>query len=666
MKRTRRERLRPLTERLSRLLATDDGTEILSVLQRLRLEMLAPSTEDASPEQGSLRLGVWDAELQPDGSVEFLRSEDCAEEWRYWADVERIPPKQGARVVLLGESVARGYLYDPAVTPARVLGAMLRVDVVDLARTDLVPGELPELAEALPALEPDAVVLFAGNNWLNAVLDAPEDMELLARAIRRDGFAACREAFLNDVVVKRCGNVLDRMAGILGALEIPVVVVVPEFNLADWRNEPTLLVPVLPKGRNVPWMAALEQAERALVEGRLEDVALHATEMIELDGGTSAVPHELLAKARPADARAHLEAARDAVCGLLLPHSPRCTSHVQELLRSKSSEHGFALVDLPRLFAEHRGGLLPDRALFLDYSHLTLEGIRVAMTEVAERLVPLIGDGAELQAAQIEIDPAEEAAAHFLAAIHNAHYGQSYEVIRHHCSAALDLAPSVSGLMLGFLDYQHGYAEPWMCKSFDEVARRPNVRRYLAPEGRRPMRRLADVILVEAIVDVLASHEIPLQEDGAPPGEPIDLLAGRHQSSTFREEGGYTFGPKPAYRRFFGLVSAFQLRCAAPAPLRLRLTCRVPSANGQSPPVEVRVNGAAIGELPASATWATAELEVPGAEIRAGANRIEIAWPLLEPRWEEQLERAARSLERGVRPDVLPVFGEVHALTAQL
>jgi hypothetical protein len=349
----------------------------------------------------------------------------------------------------------------------------------------------------------------------------------------------------------------------------------------------------------------------------------------------------------------------------MLPHSPRCTSHVQELLRSKSSEHGFALVDLPRLFAEYRGGLLPDRALFLDYSHLTLEGIRVAMTEVAERLVPLIGNGAELHAAPIEIDPAEEAAAHFLAAIHNAHYGQSYDVIRHHSFAALDLAPGAAGLMLGFLDYQHGSAEPWMCESFDEVARWPNMRRYLAPEGRRPMRRLADGILVEVIVDVLGSDEIPLQADGAP-GEPIDLLASRHQSSTFREEGGYTFGPKPAYRRFFGLVSAFQLVCAAPAPVRLRLTCRVPSANGQDPAVEVRVNGAAIGELPASATWATAELEVPGAEIRAGVNRIEIAWPLLEPRWEEQLERAARSLERGVRPDVLPAFGEVHALTAQL
>jgi hypothetical protein len=48
---------------------------------------------------------------------------------------------------LIGESVARGYLYDPQFTPAMALEAILQaqlghnaVEVIDLARTDLLLG----------------------------------------------------------------------------------------------------------------------------------------------------------------------------------------------------------------------------------------------------------------------------------------------------------------------------------------------------------------------------------------------------------------------------------------------------------------------------------------------------------------------------------------------
>jgi hypothetical protein len=48
-------------------------------------------------------------------------------EWDWWANLGRIEPKEAgrARVVLIGESVARGYLYDPQFTPAMALEMML-------------------------------------------------------------------------------------------------------------------------------------------------------------------------------------------------------------------------------------------------------------------------------------------------------------------------------------------------------------------------------------------------------------------------------------------------------------------------------------------------------------------------------------------------------------
>jgi hypothetical protein len=155
--------LQPLTRRLAELLASDNGTLILAQLQKLTF---AANRKPISRQVGNtLRIGIWDAVPVEGGSIEFARSADLATDWRYWADVERIPPKNGRRVVLVGESVARGYLFDPAITFAGMLEAALGVEVVDLARTDLTAIELPALFEALPALEPDAVVLFAGNNW---------------------------------------------------------------------------------------------------------------------------------------------------------------------------------------------------------------------------------------------------------------------------------------------------------------------------------------------------------------------------------------------------------------------------------------------------------------------------------------------------------------------
>ena len=183
--------LQPLTRRLAELLASDTGTLILAQLQKLTLA--ANRNPVSRHTQDLLRVGIWDAVPVEGGSVEFARSDDLATDWRYWADVERIPAKTGRRVVLVGESVARGYLFDPAITFARMLEAMLGVEVVDLARTDLTAIELPALFEALPAFEPDAVVLFAGNNWHSVVFEL-EELQLLADAVRDGGFARCRAA----------------------------------------------------------------------------------------------------------------------------------------------------------------------------------------------------------------------------------------------------------------------------------------------------------------------------------------------------------------------------------------------------------------------------------------------------------------------------------------
>ena len=63
-------------------------------------------------------------------------------------------------------------LYDPHFTPAQALQKIMdaacgpaKIEVVDLARTDLMHEQLQELIVQALHLEPDALVIFAGNNW---------------------------------------------------------------------------------------------------------------------------------------------------------------------------------------------------------------------------------------------------------------------------------------------------------------------------------------------------------------------------------------------------------------------------------------------------------------------------------------------------------------------
>jgi hypothetical protein len=678
------ESLSALTRRLSALLGTEDGAQTLAVMQRL--ELLARRGEDGRPEPssdpGSLRLGIWEPEAQPDGRVEFVRSGKYVDQWHFWADVERLPAKRGPRVVLLGESVARGYLYDPLVTPARVLEMMLRsvdgledADVVDLARTDHVPDAIQTMFDPLPAVEPDAVVLFAGNAWQNVGLDLAHLQEL-ADALRAGGYAELRRVMLEQVLLPRWRLLLDGLADSVAPFEIPVVLIVPEFNLHDWKCEPEVLAPVLPGDDNVGWMAAREAAAGALRERRFADAERHAWTMLALDHGTSSAAYDLLAEAllalgRTEEARAALEGSRDALYGLYIAHSPRCHRAVQDVLRAKADEHGFGLVDLPRLLEER--GILPDRRILIDYCHLTIAGMRIAMAAAAEPLISaLAAHGArasELEQVAIPVRPEDEALAHLLAAIHNAHWGQGRDVVGYHARRAVELAPQSTDLLRAYVDAQSRGAEPWLTEAFDRLTRAPNARRYMTTADPRHLGKLADFDLVDAVADALEAVGVPAREEvakilrsehGRAPR--VDLLDPRYRATTFRGRDGYSLGPQRAYHRALDLVSRFFLIRDDSEPLLLRVTARLPAGEGD---VHARVNGSTVATFAAGREWRNAEISVPADAVRPGLNRVDLRWPLLAPPSAKLLEKDARRLERGLYPEVLPAYGEVHAFTAE-
>src|SRR5262245_8783950 len=116
-----------------------------------------------------------------------------------WAPVRVLRPKRtGAfgtvprRVCLLGESAAAGFFYAPHATPARALEAHLgaaagegQFEVIDLTRVSLEveggPESLTRIVLASLQLEPDLLVVFAGNNWFSRAVPRLEAGEAALR-----------------------------------------------------------------------------------------------------------------------------------------------------------------------------------------------------------------------------------------------------------------------------------------------------------------------------------------------------------------------------------------------------------------------------------------------------------------------------------------------------
>lgn len=684
MSRNEESMLRAYAASLADAMMSEEGRRGAELMQKLGL-LTAGEAPQASARH-SQSIGLWEPRTE-DGQAWFVRSEERSAEWSLWADVPRIAPRgERRRVVLIGESVARGYFYDPCYTPAQVLEELLSahlpggVEVIDLAKNDLRARDLEALLASALALRPEAFVVFAGNNWgwAPSVLREGSERNLAAAVLRGEGapgFRAWREENLASQVASAVRYGLAPLAKRLG-----VVLVVPEFNLADWTLDGEADAPWLTDGGNERWLFLLGAAREALAGGRLEDAEALAREMVEIDGGSAASGLTLLAdcalrRGRLAEARAFRERARDSHSWDCTPHVPKPLAVIQEAFRKGASEaDGIALVDLPRIFGESFPDALPDRRLFLDYCHLTALGIRMAMAAVAERLLPRLGGRSasreELQERAGRPDAATEAEAHFAAAIHNAHWGQPYEVVRYHCGQALAASGGIAEAMACFLDLQTRRAPVWVCESFERLSS-PDLRSLRRYYNARHHGKLFDAVLLDAIADGLEEAGVPgrerlealrRDERGLAAGRPVDFLDEYYRSS-YADRSGLWWSS--FFYRAYHPVSRFPLVCrSAEEPAALELTWRTPAGGEGDAEGAVSVNGSTVAVLRLSPRWTTQRVALDPDILREGLNTIEIRWPLALGSGAAGLERAARDVEQGRPYLLLPAFAEVHSFRA--
>jgi hypothetical protein len=331
------------------------------------------------------------------------------------------------------------------------------------------------------------------------------------------------------------------------------------------------------------------------------------------------------------------------------------------------------LVDLPAIFREHLQDEVPGRRLFLDYCHLTIEGVRVAAAAMADAALSHIGRSPgwrTLARTDLRVPAETDACAHLLAAVHNATWNQPNDVIRHHCTTAVGRWPGVEGVMRLFLDFYVRRAPSWACGSFERLVGLQNA--SLLTHLFNPRSLLVDKPLHADLVTALSSAvatqvvEFPTSIDSLLEAEHgltcrgIDLLG-----------TSYHLQPLPAspdhgvfaFRRMFERESRFQIVCRDGDGLSLTLVHREP-ASRSTDVVAVAVNDLPVGVLESSSRWRADTLAVPADVLRRGLNHIVLTWPELPWSDAARREEIARRLEHGELADPRPVYGELYRLRA--
>jgi hypothetical protein len=460
-------------------------------------------------------------------------------------------------------------------------------------------------------------------------------------------------------------STFELIALIANTVHIPVIVVIPEVNLADWETRQPVLR--LPGDGVARWHALYRKALRLKDP---DELLRTARAMQELDNGTCPTTWRLLGTAllglgEREGARqawlAEVDSARYATLGFL--SAPQATTRARELLRELSQKHGFACVDLRQVFAAWTGHPIPNRRMFLDYCHLTLEGIHVAMAAVAAEAIRFSGmsnnpedeDWRKLLdwLPETSVAPEVEATARLGAAVHSAHRllttrRPKQQILKDWCRQALDLSPEIEHAMRDLLE-----------------ARGALVPAVLTPVQQRnldsPFRLLLqhgwrwdylDADLLEAMAAVLEAS-LPTTPKGADLElwDPLERFYPEVMDLEDLPHRGTYRSPWP--------VSTFCLVADGTADMVLDLTARIPEGGGE---VQAAVNGTEIGTLPVGQRWARGTLRVPAATLHPGLNRLTLRWPDPPSVEGDPFRPVIERLDLGLEADLHPVFGEVFSL----
>jgi hypothetical protein len=647
---------------------------------------------DASAQVSSIskqeeRVGIWKAGVK-DGKKFFSRDPKYHSFYSLWANTQNIPPKsEKFRVLLLGESVARGFLYDPYFNPAKCLSEILNtelytsgVEVIDIAKTNILMDELKQVCESSLLLQPDAVVIFAGNNWLDFRNLSDDDADQIIKILQSGESHKTLKPYFEEKLKNIVIDFLKHISALLMGKNIPIIMIIPEFNLMDWKNNSTGNILLNPKGETEirRWLELKKEIEQILAFGDTSEVEPLIHEMISLNEsnprGYELMAQHKLKTNQLADARCYLELAVDT--SIVFQISVPCiVSIIRKTLREELSRNRISIVDLPAEFNRYLSGGIPGKELFLDYCHLTDEGIQISMALVAQTLINLVkNEDIPLEKLKNISQPTDDvkATAHLFAAIHNAHNGQPYENLYYHCLKSVNLSSSLTDIFIQYAEMATRNI-PWsISKNCEAIVASGKISQYpaLIQSSDQP---ILDLELVKAMVNALKTKGIDIEntintlrmsEHGLQ-NRKIDLTKSYYHNTSYYYAPIVTKG----YFKSYEPESAFFLIAKDSADVALNLTCRASGIDTHDAEISIMVNGVSTPDLDLtiSKKWKTFSLQLPRTLIKSGVNKIIIKWPLNLDFKKNQRNKSILHNKRSLILEMLyPAYGEIHMFSASM
>lgn len=679
------EKQKAIADKLSVLLpikSEKEGREVLELLKKLAFDHSSQSNNNGKDvdDYPSGHIGIFKPKTV-DGEIIYERDVSYIDRWTFFAEITAIKQKKDRkRIVLLGESVARGFLLEPEYTPALVLNKLLnanssddKFEVVDLAESNISMKNIKSRYEQCLDLEPDLVVILAGNNWyIDYLEEISNNKELLgklqAELKKVDNFGEIKpqlEKVLENLVIDFLTFVSQKMK----EHNFPVIMAIPEFNLLDCRSTPgERNATYLYDDGIKKWTEAFNEAQKGRMENDINRLATNAQRMIDIDP-SHPLGYEMLADVKIEQqnyesARELLELGRDTAIFCRSNSKPRTLQITRKTILEYAPKLEIDTLDIPEVFKRHLNGKIPGKDLFLDYCHFSVEGIQVAMEPLADQILTRTKNQNQkiLKASTIKPSKRTVALGYLFGAIHNEHWGQSYDLHKHHCKKALEASKEVTKTMVYYCDMMSRKTPNNLTKSLEMIAIE-NLQgdRYGSAFMHPKYMKIMEIDLVNAMVDTLKRNGINLskfikklrKKEHGVDNRRINLLSPFYYATSYDEFQGII----SAFFQARNTVSTFYIVASEGVSIDLFISFRVPGSESTGGRVEFLFNGSKVADLGAQSTWDNKELTIPGEHCKDGINELVISWPL-----PEKLDKPG-SLE--LRPSSSPfnsmyyVFGEI-------
>ncbi|HBI74094.1 MAG TPA: hypothetical protein DDY59_13045 [Lachnospiraceae bacterium] len=696
-------------EKIKKILFQDDeaGLELFRLMQLYLFkdsdkdDVLKLTESNIPPSQpnetGYLPIGTWSPVFE-DGEVVFVRNKQA--DTAFWeSNCKQFCLKKKSthkRVCVIGESVAAGMFFTPHISPTKTLSEYLELhsegmwDVIDLTRNSMNAGALLETCRAALQINPDYIVVIAGNNWYTDITiehSGPiSRRRMYVNALDKGNICAIIQQY-KEKSVEFAKEILRQIDGISSEVQTQFLFVLPAVNYKDWERRYPLHW--LDNKKTSKWYEKFKLAVHAIENKDYESGLKLGVEMIQIDGGTNATSSRIVANClmklgRNEEAYAYCAAESDN--SLLfdeITSFPGMSSLVRKEIKreEKSFKHIF-FFDMEEIFQKFSGEKVVGSPFFVDYCHLSPEGYKISMAPIAGYIT-----NCDVQIKNIDDDNHTVgsfylATAYFCIALYNTHLNRpvinNFNMKKYVSlfQKAVDCCETVLDIMELYIkargcQFGTGFA---LSKSGQKLSDMLNSPLDLPITQQAPG---VDAFAITCICEILTANGrkgkklleeyqrayINLLDKG------VDLInpqymewINSHTMAAIDSENG-TWRNMP-YHKSWWPWSYFTLASDTLNDLEMEIVLRLPTSftAKEKKRVSVVINNKVIKNIFVIDKWTMHKVTISAGCLSKGFNRVSLEWPELEQNEEKAISDLKDRYVKGRNVEFYPIFGEIFSM----